>query len=71
MFIFKIYSKHKLVGTSQVALVAKILPASSGDIRDRDVGFIPRSERALGAGYVTHSSIPGWRIPWTEDPGQL
>ena len=71
MFIFKIDSKHKLVGTSQVAPVVKNLPANSGDIRDRDVGFIPRSGRSLGGGYVTHSSILGWRIPQTEDPGQL
>ena len=20
---------------------------------------------------VTHSSIPAWRIPWTEEPGKL
>ena len=20
---------------------------------------------------VTHSSIPAWKIPWTEEPGQL
>ena len=20
---------------------------------------------------VTHSSIPAWRIPWTEEPGRL
>ena len=22
-------------------------------------------------GMATHSSIPSWRIPWTEDPGRL
>ena len=71
MFIFKIDSKHKLVVTSQVAPVVKNLPANSGDIRNRDVGFIPRSGISLGGGYVTHSSILGWRIPWTEDHGQL
>ena len=22
-------------------------------------------------GIATHSSIPAWRIPWTEEPGRL
>ena len=25
----------------------------------------------LEKGMVTHSSIPAWRIPWTEEPGGL
>ena len=25
----------------------------------------------LEEGMATHSSIPAWRIPWTEDPGGL
>ena len=25
----------------------------------------------LEKGLATHSSIPAWRIPWTEDPGGL
>ena len=25
----------------------------------------------LKKGMATHSSIPAWRIPWTEDPGGL
>ena len=25
----------------------------------------------LEKGMATHSSIPSWKIPWTEDPGRL
>ena len=28
-------------------------------------------EEQLEKGMVTHSSILAWRIPWTEEPGQL
>ena len=28
-------------------------------------------EDPLEDGMVTHSSILGWRIPWTEEPGGL
>ena len=28
-------------------------------------------EDPLEKGLVTHSSIPAWRIPWTEEPGGL
>ena len=28
-------------------------------------------EDPLERGMVTHSSILAWRIPWTEEPGQL
>ena len=28
-------------------------------------------EDPLEKGMATHSSIPGWRIPWTEKPGRL
>ena len=46
--------------------------ANAGDIRTMDlipgVGKIPwRRER----GKATHSSIPAWRIPWTEEPEGL
>ena len=45
------------------------LPASAGDIRD--VGLSPELGRSLGGGLGNHSSIPAWRIPWTEEPGGL
>ena len=28
-------------------------------------------EDPLKDGLATHSSIPAWRIPWTEEPGRL
>ena len=46
------------------------LPANAGDVRDLGfnpwVGKIPLEEDV-----VTHSTIPAWRISWTEDPGGL
>ena len=54
---------------SQVVLVVKNSPANAGDVRD--VGSIPGLGRSLEKGTATHSSILGWRIPWTEEPGGL
>ena len=34
-----------------------------------DPGSIPGQEDPLEKGTATHSSIPAWRIPWTEEPG--
>ena len=28
-------------------------------------------EDPLEKGMATHSSLPAWRIPWTEEPGEL
>ena len=36
-----------------------------------DPGSIPGSGRSPREGNATHSSIPAWRIPWTEEPGRL
>ena len=33
--------------------------------------LIPSWEDLLEEGMETHSSIPAWRIPWTEEPGGL
>ena len=54
---------------SQVALVVKNPPGSTGDVRD--VGSIPGLGRSPAGGHATHSSILAWRIPWTEEPGGL
>ena len=35
-----------------------------------DPSSIP-GEDPLEKGMATHSSIPAWRIPWTEGPGRL
>ena len=37
----------------------------------RDPGSIHGSGRSPGGNLATHSSIPAWRIPWTEGPGRL
>ena len=36
-----------------------------------DPGLIPGLGRFPGEGTATHSNIPAWRIPWTEEPGVL
>ena len=41
-------------------------PANAGE-----VGSIPGWEDPLEEELATHSSIPAWRIPWTEEPGGL
>ena len=59
--------RHKLA--SQVAVVAKNLPANSGDLETRVQS--PGPEDPLEKGTATHSSILVWRIPWTEEPCRL
>ena len=46
--------------------MGKNLPANAGD-----VGSIPGSKRSLEKEEATHSSIPAWEVPWTEEPGRL
>ena len=36
-----------------------------------DPGSIPGSRNPLEEGMATHSSIPAWQFPWTEEPGRL
>ena len=36
-----------------------------------DQGLIPCLGRPLEKGMATHSSILAWRIPWTEESGEL
>ena len=50
-------------------LVVKNVPANEADIRD--VGLISGLEDPLEEGIATHSSTLAWRIPWTEEPGEL
>ena len=54
-----------MYGASQVAQWVENLPAMQE--MQADVSLIPRS----AGGMETHSSIPAWRIPWTEEPGRL
>ena len=44
-------------------------PSNAGDVGNK--GLIPGWVRPPGAGMATHSSVPAWRIPWTEEPGGL
>ena len=49
--------------------MVKSLPANAGD--EGDVGLIPGSGRSREELMATHSSVPVWRIPWTEELGGL
>ena len=51
------------------SLVVKSLPAIVGDARD--TVLIPGLENLLEKEMRDHSSILAWRIPWTEEPGEL
>ena len=54
---------------SPAGSLEKNLPVSAGDIRDG--GSIPGQGDPLEEKMATHSRIPAWRIPWTEEPGGL
>ena len=49
-----------------MAQLVKNLPAMQGT----QVRFLGQ-EDALEKGMATHSSILTWKIPWTEEPGEL
>ena len=42
---------------------------SAGGIRD--MSLIPGLGRSPGEENATHSSILAWKIPWSEEPGEL
>ena len=44
-------------------------PADAGDVRD--TGLIPGSGNPLKESMATHSRILAWRVPRTEEPGEL
>ena len=52
-----------------MVLVVKNPPAKAGDVKD--MGLILGGEDPLEEGMATHSSILAWRLPWTEEPGEL
>ena len=57
-----IYSGYRgKLRSSQAVLVAKNLPANTGDARN--MGLLPGSGRPLEEGVATHSNILAWRIP--------
>ena len=47
--------------------MVKTLPAMHSKTQVRSLG----QEDSLEKGMAAHSSIPAWRIPWTEEPGGL
>ena len=49
--------------------MVKNLPDNARDTRDRDL--ISDQKDTLEKGMATHSSILAWRIPWTEELGEL
>ena len=53
-------------GASLLAQLIKNLPA----MQETQVRFLSR-EDPLEKEMATHSSIATWRIPWTEEPGEL
>ena len=59
----------KGLGTSQVVLMVKNLPAvqEMSETQVRSLGWKDPLEKEM----ATHSSILAWRIPWTEEPGRL
>ena len=50
--------------------MVKKLPANAGDMRCRCKRFLGR-EDPLEEGRAAHSSVLAWRIPETEEPGEL
>ena len=62
----KTYFEIMNLWTSPVAQMAKNLLAMQ-ETWVRSIG----SEDSLEKGMVTHSSILAWRIPWTEELGEL
>ena len=52
---------------SQMALVLNNPPAKAGHVETRARSW--GQEDPLEEGMATHSSVPAWRIPWTEEPG--
>ena len=62
--------RYRVLWASQVALVVKNLPASAGDACETSVQSLGQ-EDPLEEGRATPSSILAWRIPWTEEPGEL
>ena len=61
---FVIISKNN--GASLVAQMVKNLPAKQ-ETRVRSLDWDDPLEKEM----TIHSSIPDWKIPWTEEPGGL
>ena len=55
--------------TEQLSTVAQMVKNLSA-VQQTWVQFLGWEE-PLEKGRATHSSIPAWKIPWTEEPGRL
>ena len=66
LFIFFNYVKIHKTWASLVAQAVKNLPAMQ-ETQVQSLGWADPLEE----GMATHSSILAWRIPWTEEPGEL
>ena len=66
VLVIILYLLHLLGNDFPGGSDSKISACNTGD-----PGSIPGSERYLGKGMATHSSILAWRIPWTEEPNGL
>ena len=58
--------RTRTVGASVVVQLVKNLPA----MWEAWIWFLGWEE-SLEKGKATHSGIPAWRMPWTEEPGRL
>ena len=63
------FSSHTILGSFPSGSAVKNLPANAEDAGD--AGSIPGLGRYSKEEMAIHSSIPAWRIPWTEEPGGL
>ena len=63
---FHHFGPSSYVKASLVTQMIKNLPAIQ-ETQFRSMGW----EDAQEKGMATHSIIPAWRIPWTEEPGRL
>ena len=55
---------------TEVAKQYKDAPANAGTAREAQVRSLSQDD-SLEKEMATHSSIPAWKIPWTEEPGGL
>ena len=62
----QMYAPSRYSWASLVVQMVKNLPA----MQDTWIWVLGR-EDPLEKGMATHSSIPAWRIPWTDEPGGL
>ena len=74
LFGKNIYSEKEIMNCITVTILRGFPDGSDGKASACNVGdpgSIPGSGRSLEKEMATHSSIPAWRILWTEEPGGL